>query len=91
MKTRKNKNIDYGDYYNYDDKELVAKYKEFKKFSVLNALLIGFLIGIIFYSLVKSSWGFFTLIPLYIIYRLVNDPRNKKLKEIEQIIKERNL
>jgi len=40
-----------------------------------NALLIGFLIGIIIYSAAKNSLGFFTLIPLYFIYQLLNDPK----------------
>ncbi|WP_281540582.1 hypothetical protein [Maribacter aestuarii] len=36
-----------------------------------NAIFIGFLIGIIIYSVVKNSVGFFTIIPLFFIYLLV--------------------
>lgn len=49
--------------------------KKIKRSRIMHALLIGFLIGIVFYSVVKSTWGFFTLIPLYFIYRLVNKPK----------------
>jgi len=46
-----------------------------KSTTIINALLIGLLIGIVIYSLAKNSIGFFTLIPLYFIYRLVNKPK----------------
>lgn len=32
-----------------------------------------------------------TLIPLFFIYKLVNDPKNKRRKEVEELLKERNL
>lgn len=38
---------------------------------VVNALLIGFFIGIIAYSIVVNSIGIFTLIPLYFLYKLL--------------------
>lgn len=38
---------------------------------IVNALLIGFLIGIIVYSVIVSTWGILTLIPLFFIYKLV--------------------
>jgi hypothetical protein len=38
---------------------------------VLNALVIGFMIGIVIYSVAVNSVGFLTLIPLYIAYRLL--------------------
>lgn len=72
------------------DQELLAEAKKIRSFSITNALFIGFLGGIIFYSVVKSSWGMLTLIPLYFIYRLVNDPQNKRRKDLEEILKERN-
>ena len=31
------------------------------------------------------------LIPLFFIYKMVNDPKNKKFKEVEELLKERNL
>lgn len=75
----------------FTDQELLEESKKLKSFSIVNALLIGFLAGIIFYSIAKNSWGMLTLIPLYFIYKLVNDPKNKRSKEVEDLIKERNL
>ncbi|OOG75405.1 FUSC family protein [Algoriphagus sp. A40] len=75
----------------FTDRELLAESKKLKSFSFVNALLIGFLAGIIFYSIAKNSWGMVTIIPLYFIYKLVNDPKNKRSKDLEELIKERNL
>ena len=76
---------------NLTNQELIAESKKLKSFSIVNALLIGFLAGIIFYSIAKNSWGMLTLIPLYFIYKLVNDPKNKRNKDVEELLKERNL
>lgn len=73
------------------DQELLDEAKKGKSFSITNAFLIGFLIGIIIYSFVKNNWGFLTLIPLYFIYKMVNDPKNIRVKVIEELLKERNL
>ena len=73
------------------DQELIAEAKKMKSFSITNAVFIGFLLGIVIYSLVKNSWGMLTLIPLYFIYKMTNDPKNKRREEIEQLLKERNL
>ena len=62
-----------------------------KSFSITNALIIVVLVGIIFYSVVKNSWGMLTLIPLYFIYKMINDPRNKRIKDLEQLLKEKQL
>jgi hypothetical protein len=32
-----------------------------------------------------------TLIPLYFIYKMINDPKNKRSKELEELLKVRNL
>ena len=73
------------------DQELIDEAKKMKSFSITNAFLIGFLAAIIFYSIVKNSWGMLTLIPLYFIYKMINDPRNKKSKDLEELLKERKL
>lgn len=46
-----------------------------KSTAYMNAALIGFLIGIVIYSVAQNSVGFFTLIPLYFVYKLVNKPK----------------
>jgi uncharacterized membrane protein len=50
--------------------------KKSKSNPIINALLIGFMVGIIIFSIVKSTVGLFTLIPLYFIYRFVNKSNN---------------
>jgi hypothetical protein len=73
------------------DQELLDEAKKMKSTSIVNALLIGFLMGIVFYSLAKNSWGLVTLIPLYFVYKMINDPKNKRSKSLETLLKERNL
>ena len=72
------------------DHELLQEAKRVKSARVLNALLIGFLIGIVFYSVVKSSYGLATLFPLYMAYRLVNNSKYDTTA-LEKILKERSL
>ena len=73
------------------DQELLDEAKKMKSFSMTNALIIGFLAGIIFYSIAKNSFGFLSLIPLYFIYKIVNDPKNHRSKAVNELLKERNL
>lgn len=73
------------------DQELLAEAKKMKSSFITNAFFIGFLIGIVCYSVIKSSWGMLTLIPLYLIYRIVNDPKKKRTKELEQLLQQRKL
>ena len=61
-----------------------------KTISITNAVLIGFLVGIVFYSIAKNSLGFFTLIPLFLAYKLINNSKCDT-KELENLLKERNL
>lgn len=48
-----------------------------KSNAFINALLIGFLFGIILFSIFTNSLGWFTLIPLFLIYKLVNSPKKE--------------
>jgi uncharacterized membrane protein len=72
------------------DQELLQAAKKMKSASVMNAFLIGFLIGIVVYGIVKNGFGFFMLIPLFLIYKLVNNSKYSN-KELENVLKERNL
>lgn len=72
------------------DQELLQEAKKRKSASITNAFLIGFLIGIVFYSVVKNTWGFLTLIPLFLAYKLINNSKYEK-EELESILKERGL
>jgi hypothetical protein len=72
------------------DQELLQAAKKMKSTSILNAVLIGFLIGIVVYSVAKNTWGFLTLIPLIFAYKLINNSKHRN-KELESLLKERNL
>lgn len=73
------------------DQELLEEAKKLKSFSITNAFLIGFLVGIVIFSLIKSTFGFLMLIPLYFIHKLINDPKAKRSKALNELLKERNL
>ncbi len=72
------------------DQELLQEAKKMKSTSITNAILIGFFIGIVFYSILKNSLGFLTLIPLFFTYKLINNSKYNN-KELENLLKERNL
>ncbi|OXB07452.1 FUSC family protein [Flavobacterium pectinovorum] len=72
------------------DQELLQEAKKRKSASITNAFLIGFLIGVVFYSVVKNTWGFLTLIPLFLAYKLINNSKYEK-EELENLLKERGL
>jgi len=71
------------------DQELLAEAKKMKSSFITNAFFIGFLIGIVIFSIVKNSWGFFTLIPLYFAYRLIKNSKNDK--DLKKELAARNL
>ncbi|TDQ11829.1 FUSC family protein [Pedobacter metabolipauper] len=71
------------------DQELLDEAKKIKSTSIINAVLIGMLIGIVIYSIAKNSLGFFGLIPLFFAYKLFNNSKDNK--ELEKLLKERNL
>lgn len=72
------------------DQELLQEAKKMKSANITNAVLIGFLAGVIFYSVIKNTWGLLTLIPLFLIYKLVNTSK-LTIKELELELKQRNL
>lgn len=72
------------------DQELLQESKKLKTAAVINAVLVGFLFGIVFYSVMKNTWGFLTIIPLFLAYKLINNSKYK-IKEVDNLLKERNL
>ncbi len=73
------------------DEELLKEAKKKRSASITNAVLIGFLIGIVIYSIFNNSLGFLTLvIPLFLIYKLSKNSKYNT-KELESLLKERNL
>ena len=57
------------------NQELIQKAKKRKSTDIINALLIGIMIGIGIYSIVKNGFGIFTLIPLYFVYKAINNAK----------------
>lgn len=72
------------------DQELLQEAKKLKSASIINAVLIGFLAGVIFYSVIKNTWGLLTIIPLFFAYKLANKSKQHK-QELMALLKERNL
>ncbi|MDQ0967930.1 hypothetical protein QFZ20_003333 [Flavobacterium sp. W4I14] len=72
------------------DEELLLEAKKRKSAAITNAILIGFLIGVVFFSVMKNSLGFLTLIPLFFIYKLINNSKYNN-QELENLLKERGL
>jgi hypothetical protein len=71
------------------DQELIEEDKKIKPSPVVDAFFIGFLIGIIIFSVAANSWGFLTLIPLLLIYLLLK--KSKRKKALQKELKTRNL
>lgn len=71
------------------EQELLSEAKKIRSNAIMNAFFIGFLIGIIIYSIVVNTWGFLTLIPLFFAYKLIKNA--KKDKGLEKVLKERGL
>ena len=72
------------------DTELLQEAKKMRTAAIINAVFIGFLMGIIFYSAFNNAFGLFMLIPLFFVYKLVKKspyPNN----ELEELLRERNL
>jgi hypothetical protein len=72
------------------DQELLLEASKQKKAKILNAVVIGFLIGIVIYSVIHNSFGFLMLIPLYFVHRLINQTEYDNA-ELDRLLRERNL
>ncbi len=71
------------------NEELLQEAKKTKSASIINAVLIGVMIGVVIYSVAKNTWGLFTLVPLFFAYKLVKTSKNNK--PLEEELKARNL
>ncbi|WP_258097640.1 FUSC family protein [Marinoscillum pacificum] len=72
------------------DQELLREAKKRKNNAIIDAFIVGFLIGIIAYSIVTKSLSLLTLIPVYLIYKFVNKPKYDK-QELAKELKARGL
>lgn len=60
------------------DQDSIEQKKRIKQSSLMDAFFIGFLVGIIIFSVIASTWGLLTLIPLYLIYRLLKKSKKRE-------------
>jgi len=65
------------------EQELLDKAKKDKSAAITSALLIGVMIGVVIWSVAKNTVGFFTLIPLFFIYKLINNPKDENPSKTE--------
>ena len=42
----------------------------------INAFIIGFMAAAVVWSVAKNTFGLFTLIPLFVIYKIVNNSKD---------------
>lgn len=71
------------------DEQLLEHAKHSKPSPIIDAFFIGFMVGIIIYSVIAKSWGFVTIIPLFLIYLFLKKP--KQYEALKTELKKRNL
>jgi len=65
------------------DDELRARANKMKSSELVHAVLIGFMVGIIVFSIAYNAVGLFTLIPLFLIFKVFHKPeQNRALKKV---------
>jgi len=75
------------------DQELLDKTKKLKTNKIIDALIVGFTIGIAIYSTVKNGLEFFTFFPIILAYVVIKNSNNNKIleNEIQKELKSRKL
>jgi hypothetical protein len=77
------------DFSRLSDEELLAEAKQNRRSPIFDATFIGFLVGVSIYGVVANSWGFFLLVPLFLIYLMLKKP--KRHAELQKELKDRGL
>tara|TARA_R110002072_G_scaffold196769_1_gene354147 strand:+ start:216 stop:464 length:249 start_codon:yes stop_codon:yes gene_type:complete len=77
------------DFSDLTDQELLDEAKKVKSNAIMNATLIGFMVGVVIYGVAKNNLGFFFLIPLFLAFKFFHKPQNNEA--LEKVLKERNL
>ena len=81
--------INPSDFSALSDQELKDELKKTKPSPLFDAFFIGFLVGIIVYSVVVNTWGLVTIIPLWIIYVFLK--KSKRYEAMQNELKNRGL
>ena len=71
------------------DEELLQEAKKMKSARVLDAGIVGFMIGVAIYATVKNGLGLLTFLPL--VYLPIAAKNKTKNKELERLLEEREL
>lgn len=71
------------------DDELHKVVEQNKPSPLVDAFLIGFLVGILIYSAAATAWGLVSLIPLFMIYLFLKKP--KRYAALQKELQRRNL
>lgn len=71
------------------DQELLEAAKNNKPSPIIDAFFIGFLAGIIIFSVAASTWGLVSIIPLFLIYLFLKKP--KQYEALKKELAKRNL
>lgn len=71
------------------DEALLQEVKKSRTTVIFDAVIIGFLVGISVFSIVKKGFGLLSLLPL--IYIPIATRNRKHQKALEKLLKERNL
>lgn len=71
------------------DEQLIAESKKLKSNTIINAVFIGFVVGIAAYSIAVNGLGFFALLPLFLAYKMAKNSTKKE--DIEMLFKERDI
>lgn len=71
------------------NEELLKEKEKIQYNKMVNAILIGFCVGIFIFSAVNNGFGFFTFFPLLLTYPFIKN--GKKIKVLAEELKSRNL
>ncbi|MEM9526006.1 MAG: FUSC family protein [Bacteroidota bacterium] len=71
------------------DEELLVEAKTIKRSAIYDAVIIGLLSGIAIYSSVKNGFGLLTFLPL--VYLPIATKKRVRIKELDKLLKARNL
>ncbi len=71
------------------DEALLKEAKKIKPSPMVDAFFIGFLVGILIFGIAANAWGFFALIPLFLIYLFLK--KSKRYEALKKELKNRNL
>ncbi|MBO9595024.1 MAG: hypothetical protein J7599_19120 [Niabella sp.] len=71
------------------NEELLQEVKKSKSRRIFDAAMMGFLIGVVIFSVVKKGWGLLSFLP--VIYIPIAARNNNRSKALKALLKERGL